>query len=67
LGTLRGKVLSVEHFDDPLEDFKESHRMKLLLGSHTRKEVARRCSQNLPRMQDAMKQRDGQNCLAIQA
>lgn len=23
LGTLRGTVLSMEHFDDPLEDFKE--------------------------------------------
>jgi prevent-host-death family protein len=23
LGTLRGTVLSVEHFDDPLEDFQE--------------------------------------------
>lgn len=24
LGTLRGTVLSMEHFDDPLEDFQES-------------------------------------------
>lgn len=24
LGTLRGTVLSMEHFDDPLDDFKES-------------------------------------------
>lgn len=23
LGTLRGTVLSMEHFDDPIEDFKE--------------------------------------------
>ena len=34
-GTLKGTVLSMEHFDDPAGGFQGVHGMRLLLDSHT--------------------------------